>query len=39
MSCLEVKVQRNQHAQLSWLESSVEGILTAQWHAVLVANT
>lgn len=39
MSCLEVKVQRNQYAQLSWLEIPVGGIFTAQGHAVLVVNT
>lgn len=39
MSCLEVKVQRNQHAQVSGLEIHVEDILFTQWHVVLEANT
>lgn len=39
MNCLEVRVQRDQHAQEAWQETRVEGILPTQWHAALEAST
>ena len=39
MNCLEVRAQRDQHAQEAWQETRVDGILPSQWHVVLEAST